>query len=92
MSFWRKFAKVVLVLDIIACLVLVVFIGIGQRYIGIMERTLILVGGIILVLVAHTVFGMFIELCDNVAEIKGKKEVEPTSHVNVSSFMNGGRK
>lgn len=91
MSFWRKFGKVILVISIIACLGLVIFLGMSQRYIGMVERTMIMLGGVILVLAVHTILGMFIEMCDNIAEIKEKAENNNTSPSRASSYMNGSR-
>lgn len=91
MSFWRKFGKGVFMLSLIVCIGLIVYVTLGQRYIGIMERTLILVGGIVLVLVVHTFLGMFIEMCDNIAEIKAKTGNNSVSQYKGTSYMNGSR-
>ena len=87
--FWRTFGKGVFIISLIVCLGLAVYVALGQRYIGIVGRVLVFAGGLILVMILHTIFGMFIEMCDNIAEIKEKTGNNNTSPYRPSSYMNG---
>ena len=71
MSFWRHFSKVLFFISLGLCGIGVIIASI----IGFITNGLlgfgILIGGGFAVLVFHTFFGMFIEMCYNIADIRG---------------------
>ncbi len=76
MEFWRKFARsyfdfcVFITIAFISILVLYIWFGLGEAGLGI----IVLVGGALSLSIAFSAIGMFIELCDNIAEIKENAE------------------
>ncbi len=70
MSFWRRFSKVLFNISLILC-ALGVLIG---AIAGFTQHFLlgigILIGGALLVLIMHAMLGTFLEMCDNIADIR----------------------
>ncbi len=70
MSFWRRFSKVLFNISLVLC-ALGVLIG---TIVGFTQHFLlglgILIGGALLVLVMHAMLGTFLEMCDNIADIR----------------------
>lgn len=86
MGVWRKIANILLWLSIIT-LSLGVLIGSARLFrfnIGI--GFAVLLGGAIVILVSHTLFGMFIELCNNIAAIRNNDGIPPLETANVSAL------
>ncbi len=70
MSFWRRFSKVLfnisLVLSAIGVLIGMI-VGFNTHF---LLGLGILIGGALLVLVLHSLLGTFLEMCDNIADIR----------------------
>ncbi|MBE6901424.1 MAG: zinc ribbon domain-containing protein [Ruminococcaceae bacterium] len=76
MDSWRKIAGTIMYISIALSSIGVLILS--SRYMEDDEggtAFLVLVGGAFLILAAHMVLGMFIELCNNVAELKDKNIV-----------------
>ena len=73
MSFWRNFSKTALWISFVICTIGVLissFVMIANE--GFLFGLLYLLGGTLVDLMLHATFGMLVELCDNVAEIRGE--------------------
>ena len=78
MKMWRGIAHILFGLSIAASFVGVIYgawFFFDNRNEGL--GFLVLIGGTVVVLVAHTVFGMFIELCNNIAAIRSAQSGAP---------------
>lgn len=70
MSFWRRFSKILFSISLIVSglgVIIAAIAGFTQHFlIGLG----ILIGGALLVIVVHSLIGTFLEMCDNVADIR----------------------
>lgn len=70
MSFWRRFSKVLFSISLIVCslgVIIGAIVGFTQHF---LLGLGILIGGALLIMIAHSLIGTFLELCDNIADVR----------------------
>lgn len=73
MSIWRGISKVLFWISFVGCSIGVLILSFATMADGdVLFGLLLLLGGILADMILHASFGMFLELCDNVAEIRGE--------------------
>lgn len=89
MAFFRKFAKGLFWVSFIVSLAAVVIFTIMSDF-ETWIKIVFFLAGVIVVLVAHTGFAMWLELCDNVADMRDKMNASAFGNAPVTSDRTQG--
>ncbi|MBQ8170710.1 MAG: hypothetical protein IJZ95_01845 [Oscillospiraceae bacterium] len=82
MSFWRKFSKVIFGFSIVICSIVVLVCTFYASSKDFWYGILTLFVGALIVIFVHAFFGVFLELCDNIAIIALKTEKDELNQVS----------